>query len=93
MKRVSEVKGVCYHPRDKVWRASIGVNCINTEIGRYKTEEEAVAARKAAEVEKAKGALSAEAKLRVENRKLRAALEIALEANAELRLTVKQLKA
>ena len=89
----SATKGVCYHHRDKVWRAAITVRGHTRELGRFKTEEEAVAARRAAEKRKADKRPSEEHRLSVENKKLRAALDVLLEVNAGLRLTIKQLEA
>ena len=41
--------GVCFYSRDSIWVAYIGVNYMKIHLGRFKTKEEAVLARKNAE--------------------------------------------
>ena len=43
--------GVSYHKRDKIWEARIKVNYNQIYLGRFKTKEEAIEARKKAEVQ------------------------------------------
>jgi len=42
--KTSIYKGVCWHTRDKKWRAQIEINGINKYIGSFNTEKEAVEA-------------------------------------------------
>ena len=44
-KNTSGIKGVCYHKRDKRWRAQITFNGKKLHIGRFITIEEAIEAR------------------------------------------------
>jgi hypothetical protein len=45
------ITGVSWHKRDKRWRAYIKVNDKNVHLGYYKTIEEAIAVRRAAELQ------------------------------------------
>ncbi len=47
----SKVHGVLFHSRDKIWEVSIGNKGKQIYLGRFKTKEEAIAARKKAELE------------------------------------------
>lgn len=44
------VPGVEYHKRDGVWRAKIGVDGKQVQLGSYKTKDEAIAARMAGQI-------------------------------------------
>lgn len=46
----SGVPGVSYHNRDGVWQARIGIQMQEVQLGNFKTKDEAIAARMAAQI-------------------------------------------